>query len=167
MSHKKRLSSKFANAAPMKRRRSPKIIGSGARSVGCRAQPAPVREPAVQPLAGAPGTGHSILLVDDDAIVRDSLTDVLVAEGYKVIPAENGRQALELASRYAVDLVLLDLNMPVKDGWDTFEQITREHPTVWSAPAPAHYWKSRWTCRRCCARRKNSLLKLPNNDWPV
>jgi DNA-binding response OmpR family regulator len=68
--------------------------------------------------------------VDDDPTVRDSLNDVLVAEGYAVIPAENGQQALHLADHLAVDLVLLDLNMPVKNGWDTFEPLSREHPLL-------------------------------------
>ena len=63
-------------------------------------------------------------------MVRESLQDVLTAESYVVIPAENGQQALELAHALKVDLVLLDLNMPVKNGWDTFEQLTREHPTL-------------------------------------
>ena len=74
--------------------------------------------------------GKRILLVDDDLTVRDSLNDVLLSEGYLVIPAENGQQALDLASKSPVDLVLLDLNMPVKNGWDTFEQLTREHPLL-------------------------------------
>ena len=74
--------------------------------------------------------GKHILLVDDDPMVRGSLNDVLVAEGYSVIPAENGQQAIDLANESEIDLVLLDLNMPVKNGWDTFEQLTREHPVV-------------------------------------
>jgi len=57
-----------------------------------------------------------ILVVDDDPTVRDSLKDVLVAEGYFVLPAENGQQALTIAASAKVDLVLLDLNMPVKNG---------------------------------------------------
>src|SRR5487761_2141019 len=73
--------------------------------------------------------GLRILLVDDDTTVRDSLNDVLLAEGYCcIIPAEIGQQALDYANEVPVDLVLLDLNMPVKNGWDTFEQFTREHP---------------------------------------
>src|SRR5712671_4058343 len=71
-----------------------------------------------------------ILLVDDDSTVRDSLNDVLLAEGYLIIPAQDGQQALDLANKAPVDLVLLDLNMPVKNGWDTFEQLTREHPFI-------------------------------------
>ncbi|MEY2466550.1 MAG: two-component system, NtrC family, response regulator AtoC [Verrucomicrobiota bacterium] len=74
--------------------------------------------------------GKRILLVDDDPTVRGSLSDVLVAEGYIVIPAENGQQALDLAAGMPVDLALLDLNMPVKNGWDTFEELTREHPLI-------------------------------------
>ena len=54
-------------------------------------------------------TTNRILVVDDDPTVRDSLNDVLLAEGYFVIPAENGKQALEVASKSPVDLVLLAL----------------------------------------------------------
>ena len=71
-----------------------------------------------------------ILLVDDDAGVRGSLRDVLVEEGYFVIPAHDGQQALELIGSLSVDLVLLDLNMPRKNGWDTFERLSAEHPLV-------------------------------------
>jgi len=71
-----------------------------------------------------------ILLVDDDHTVRESLRDLLVSEGYRVIPAENGQQALDRINRLPADLVLLDLNMPVMSGWDTFEQLTREHPLL-------------------------------------
>ena len=68
--------------------------------------------------------------MDDDATVRDSISDVLVTEGYTVVPAIDGQQALELAASAQFDLVLLDLNMPVKNGWDTFEQLTRRHPLL-------------------------------------
>jgi DNA-binding response OmpR family regulator len=74
--------------------------------------------------------GKHVLLVDDDPMVRGSLNDVLVAEGYNVFWAENGQKAIELANEMNIDLVLLDLNMPVKNGWDTFEQLTREHSLV-------------------------------------
>lgn len=74
--------------------------------------------------------GQRILLVDDDAGVRVSLQDMLVAEGYLVISADDGQQALELIASSSVDLVLLDLNMPRKNGWDTFERLSAEHPLV-------------------------------------
>lgn len=90
----------------------------------------PDGEPGARPAAGISRSGRRILLVDDDPTVRDSLNDVLLAEGYHVIPAENGQQALDLVSQSAVDLVLLDLNMPIKNGWDTFERLTTEHPFI-------------------------------------
>lgn len=91
-------------------------------------KPAGTSKTTTAPRASA--RGKRILLVDDDPTVRESLQDVLTAESYVVIPAENGQQALELANAVTVDLVLLDLNMPVKNGWDTFEQLTRGHPTL-------------------------------------
>jgi len=87
-------------------------------------------KPVAHPSAKRPRAGKQVLLVDDDPTVRDSLSDLLVTEGYAVIPAENGQQALDLAARLPVDLALLDLNMPIKNGWDTFEQLTREHPFI-------------------------------------
>jgi len=71
-----------------------------------------------------------VLLVDDDPGVRKSLGGVLVTEGYVVIPASDGKQAIEAAGCKAVDLVLLDLNMPLMNGWDAFKQLTTEDPTL-------------------------------------
>lgn len=93
-------------------------------------EPAPLREPAGRPSPGTSRPGKRILLVDDDPTVRDSLNELLVGEGYFVFPAENGQQAIGLANQVPVDLVLLDLNMPVKNGWDTFERLTAEHPLI-------------------------------------
>jgi len=100
------------------------------RSCNRPGHPTHPREPAANRSPVGIRPGKRILLVDDDSTVRDSLKDVLLAEGYLIIPAEDGQQALDLANRSAVDLVLLDLNMPVKNGWDTFEQLTREHPFI-------------------------------------
>jgi len=114
----------------MKTNSPSRISSSHARTTNRSEQSTPHRE---SPAPLSPGNSHCgkrILLVDDDPMVRDSLNDVLVAEGCIVIPAENGQQAIDLARQSPVDLVLLDLNMPVKNGWDTFEQLTREHPTL-------------------------------------
>ena len=53
-----------------------------------------------------------------------------MGEDYFVISAEDGRQALDFANSLPVDLVLLDLNMPVMNGWDTLVQLTTDHPTI-------------------------------------
>jgi DNA-binding response OmpR family regulator len=100
------------------------------RSTNRPAQVGPLGKAITQPSPGSSGPRKRILLVDDDPTVRDSLSNVFVAEGYSVIPAENGQQALDLANRLPADLVLLDLNMPVKNGWDTFQGLTAEHPLL-------------------------------------
>ncbi len=69
-----------------------------------------------------------LLLVDDDPTVREMIGRVLTEAGYLVLLAANGQEALDFASATEVDLVLLDLNMPVKNGWDTFERLTTENP---------------------------------------
>lgn len=71
-----------------------------------------------------------ILLVDDDPAVRESLSHVLTGEGYDVVPAANGVEATDLAGSRIIDLVLLDLNLPKRDGWDTFELLTRRNPRL-------------------------------------
>jgi two-component system response regulator MprA len=71
-----------------------------------------------------------ILLVDDDPAVRESLTHVLTGEGYDVVPAANGMEATDPARGRGIDLVLLDLNLPKRDGWDTFELLTRQNPRL-------------------------------------
>jgi len=71
-----------------------------------------------------------LLLVDDDPSIQKMLTRLLAAEGYHVLPATNGQEALELVAATDVDLVLLDLNLPVKNGWDTYERLTTENPLL-------------------------------------
>ena len=65
-----------------------------------------------------------LLLVDDDPTVREMIGRVLTEVGYIVLLAANGQEALDFAAATEVDLVLLDLNMLVKSGWDTFEKLT-------------------------------------------
>ncbi len=71
-----------------------------------------------------------ILLADDDAAVRESLGRVLESEDYEVTMAETGREAVHKFMTAPPDLVLLDLNMPDKDGWEAFELMERQHPLL-------------------------------------
>ena len=62
---------------------------------------------------------HSVLIVDDDADIRDTLGDILTLRGYAVATAANGAEALRyLRTQPPPCLILLDLMMPVLDGWD-------------------------------------------------
>ncbi|MGA2246151.1 MAG: response regulator [Verrucomicrobiota bacterium] len=71
-----------------------------------------------------------ILLVDDDPAIRQVLVHLLSEENYLTLTAANGVEALVLSAAAKFDLVLLDLNMPVKDGWETFEQLTAQDPLL-------------------------------------
>jgi CheY-like chemotaxis protein len=72
----------------------------------------------------------NILLADDDPEILASLSAALSSEDYEVITANNGREACEFFMRHQVDLVLLDLRMPVRDGWAAFERLTTTNPLV-------------------------------------
>jgi CheY-like chemotaxis protein len=68
----------------------------------------------------------TVLVVDDDAAVRDGLVAFLRDEGYGALGAENGRRALEvLETIEAPRLILLDLMMPVMDGWQFLAERAR------------------------------------------
>jgi CheY-like chemotaxis protein len=82
--------------------------------------------PASKPAAAKP----KILLVDDDPAIRQILVRLLTEEDFLVLTAANGVEALVLESAAKFDLVLLDLNMPVKDGWETFEQLSARNPLL-------------------------------------
>lgn len=77
-----------------------------------------------------PGHQQPVLVVDDDAITRSTLREVLVTEGYAVIEAEHGKHALQMLSEHQPALILLDLVMPVMDGF-TFAAHLKAHPQ-WS-----------------------------------
>ena len=65
-----------------------------------------------------------VLVVDDDAEVRDALADVLVTNGYDAVKARNGDEALALLDHDdSIELVLLDVNMPEPDGFDILRQL--------------------------------------------
>src|SRR5271163_3938844 len=87
--------------------------------------PAPVTKPkSVKPRKS------KLLLVDDDPAIRQILLRLLEEEDYLVLTAANGAEALEFVHAAKFDLVLLDLNMPVKDGWETFEQLSAKNPLL-------------------------------------
>jgi signal transduction histidine kinase/CheY-like chemotaxis protein/HAMP domain-containing protein len=59
----------------------------------------------------------TILVIDDDSVVRNHLVGLLKNQGYKIITAENGQQGIELAANNKLDLIILDIVMPQVDGF--------------------------------------------------
>lgn len=70
-----------------------------------------------------------LLVVDDNNASRDLLANVLALKGHEVTTAVNGLQALEALRKAPCDCVLLDLLMPVMDGWE-FLRAAREDPLL-------------------------------------
>lgn len=72
------------------------------------------------------GTGHSILVVDDDPRIVELLHIALGAHGYQVLTAANGEDALQIAFQEQPDLVLLDVKLPRKSGYEVCQAMRRE-----------------------------------------
>ena len=67
----------------------------------------------------------SILVIDDDPDILEALSEILESEGFGIHQARNGLEALEVLEPLRPDLILLDLMMPVMDGWEFAENIRR------------------------------------------
>jgi CheY-like chemotaxis protein len=67
----------------------------------------------------------TILVIDDDPAILTTLTDILQFEGYHVVTATNGAEGLRRLEADLPQLILLDMRMPVMDGWE-FARAVRE-----------------------------------------
>jgi CheY-like chemotaxis protein len=77
-------------------------------------------QPPEQILAEAPG----VLVVDDEATLQEAIKLALKNEGYRLYFADNGQQGVELFREHRPELIFLDLNMPVMDGYQFLETIS-------------------------------------------
>ncbi|MBJ6361438.1 response regulator transcription factor [Paenibacillus sp. GCM10012307] len=71
-----------------------------------------------------------ILIVDDDAHIRELIALFLHNEGFEALESSNGVEALAAMSSSAVDLVILDIMMPRMDGWDLCREIRNRYPDM-------------------------------------
>ncbi len=85
-----------------------------------RSAPQPKLPPSAKP--------GRILIIDDDGVVRELLSDILQAAGHTVVQAAGGREGLRLFRQGAFDLVLTDLGMPECSGWEVAAGIKRSAP---------------------------------------
>src|SRR3954462_4752401 len=81
------------------------------------------------------GDGPLVMLVEDFRDTREMMRRMLETQGCRVVEAANGQEAIELSQRGGLDLVLMDLNMPVLDGFNATLRIreyelTRDVPVV-------------------------------------
>ena len=100
-----------------------------------------------------------ILIVDDDLEILDLTSAVLRDGGYEVRTAANGREALAAARRDGADLILLDINMPGLDGWETLRLLRLDAAT---GGIPVAMFSIRYDLRE-----KMEALKRSADDYIV
>lgn len=71
------------------------------------------------------GVGRPVLIADDEPITRTLVRLLLERDGYAVVEATTGRQAVDLAIRHQPELIVMDLNMPQMDGYDAISELRR------------------------------------------
>ncbi|WP_044481542.1 response regulator transcription factor [Paenibacillus antibioticophila] len=69
-----------------------------------------------------------ILIVDDDPNIRELIGLYLAKEGFELLQAEHGEDALQKMKQYKADLVMLDIMMPMMDGWELCSELRRLYP---------------------------------------
>jgi len=78
------------------------------------------------------GRSSSVLVIEDDPDMRSLLVLMLEDRGHHVVAASDGREGLDVLRRETPDLILLDMKMPVMDGWEFARRYREEH----SDPTP-------------------------------
>lgn len=71
-----------------------------------------------------------ILVIDDDAEIRQLLQQMLQRKGYQVLVAANGNQGTKLIQTEPIDLVITDIIMPEKEGIETIRELQRDFPHI-------------------------------------
>ncbi len=77
--------------------------------------------------------GLTVLVIDDEAIVREYIKECLRGHGYRLLLAANGRDGIQAAIEHDPDLIILDLMMPGMSGFEVVEELKR-HPTACDIP---------------------------------
>jgi len=90
---------------------------------------APARAAATPQMSAASAAGHTIMVVDDSLTVRKVTTRLLEREGYRVLAAKDGIDALEQMNRSLPDVMLVDIEMPRMDGFDLTRNVRGDPKT--------------------------------------
>jgi PAS domain S-box-containing protein len=88
---------------------------------------AAAREPPLNRPDTVPGSGNTVLVIEDDPLTLDALENVLLRKGYRALRASNGKEGVEMAQRDSPDLIVLDLVMPGINGFEVADRLRDGH----------------------------------------
>ena len=71
----------------------------------------------------------TILIIEDDIVLRETTAEILELEGYKVVVAANGKRGIEQARIMLPDIIICDIMMPELDGYDVFKLLSEDETT--------------------------------------
>lgn len=81
---------------------------------------------------------RSVLIVDDEKVIRSVLSKIVKREGFTVIEAANGKEALAKMSQNPADFIITDIMMPELDGMELLVQVKKDYPNVRVAVITGH-----------------------------
>jgi len=77
-----------------------------------------------------PNHKENILIVDDDPVIRKLLSRTLADEGYHCIEASGAVQAMDYLGQYPIDLMIMDIRMPGKTGFELLPEVKTTYPDI-------------------------------------
>ncbi|TVQ95975.1 MAG: response regulator [Desulfovibrionales bacterium] len=104
----------------------------------------------------------NVLIVDDSMFQRFALAKTVKGLGYDVIEAKNGQECLDAVARSAPDMILLDLNMPVLNGFEVLEALQSQKSTIPVVVVSADIQES--SRERCLKLGARAVLGKPFQD---
>lgn len=110
---------------------------------------------------GMPAPDATVLVIDDEEIVRETTVLILEDMGFKVLAAENGRQALDILRQHLhdIDLALLDMTMPDMDGVETLHELRLLNPHLPVIILSGYSQQD--TAQRFAERQPNGFIQKP------
>lgn len=72
----------------------------------------------------------SVLVAEDDKLIRTIFAEIVAGEGFDVVEADNGQQALDLVTSRKIDMIISDMRMPLMNGFDLLVAVKKTHPEI-------------------------------------
>jgi CheY-like chemotaxis protein len=72
----------------------------------------------------------TVLVAEDDKLIRTIFAEIVEGEGFDVVEADNGQRALDIVTSRKIDMIISDMKMPVMNGFDLLVAVKKSHPEI-------------------------------------